>query len=99
MSWRSTDSPLGARRAPDGAAKADQAGAVGWWARAQPPGQDAGRRRDRTCNWRRRRQVIDGRPGRIRLAHIKDYSADTLHGFLNRALEPGTTAQTDAWSA
>jgi len=44
-------------------------------------------------------EVIDGRPGRIRLEHIKDFSADTLHGFLNHNLKPGTTAQTDAWSA
>lgn len=44
-------------------------------------------------------EVVDGRPGRVRLEHIKDYSADTLHGVLNRNLTPGTTAQTDAWAA
>ena len=39
-----------------------------------------------------------GRPGRIRLARIEDFSAKTLHGFLDKNLVPGATAKTDGWS-
>ena len=38
------------------------------------------------------------RPGRIRLATIKDFSADSLHGFMATALAPGSTAKTDGWA-
>lgn len=37
-------------------------------------------------------------PGRIRLSVIKDFSADSLHGFLRAAVAPGATAKTDGWS-
>lgn len=36
--------------------------------------------------------------GRIRLAEISDYSANSLHAFLAAQLAPGTTAKTDGWS-
>ena len=38
-------------------------------------------------------------PGRIRLAELSDYSADSLHPFIAHNLAPGTTAKTDGWSA
>jgi hypothetical protein len=46
-------------------------------------------------------EVEDGGagPGRIRLAELSDYSADSLHPFIARNLAPGTTAKTDGWSA
>ena len=38
-------------------------------------------------------------PGRIRLAEVPDYSADSLHPFIAGNLAPGATAKTDGWSA
>jgi ISXO2-like transposase domain/Transposase zinc-ribbon domain len=35
--------------------------------------------------------------GRIRLRHIPDASADSLHGFVGDAIEPGSTVHTDGW--
>lgn len=43
-------------------------------------------------------EVNDGGPGRIRLAAIADYSARSLHRFLQRNLAAGATARTDGWS-
>jgi hypothetical protein len=37
-------------------------------------------------------------PGRIRLSHVPDYSATSLHAFLAANLAPGATAKTDGWS-
>jgi hypothetical protein len=39
-----------------------------------------------------------GRPGRLRLAAIADFSATSLHAFLATNLSPGATAKTDGWS-
>jgi transposase-like protein len=39
-----------------------------------------------------------GKPGRLRLAAIADYSAASLHGFLARSIAPGSTIKSDAWS-
>jgi hypothetical protein len=46
-------------------------------------------------------EVRDGRagPGRIRLAAVADYSADSLHPFIAQNLVPGATAKTDGWAA
>jgi hypothetical protein len=46
-------------------------------------------------------EVEDGGagPGRIRLAELSDYSADSLHPFIAQNLVPGTTAKTDGWAA
>ncbi len=46
-------------------------------------------------------EVQDGGagPGRIRLAEVADYSADSLHPFIARNLAPGATAKTDGWAA
>jgi len=43
-------------------------------------------------------EVQDGRPGRIRLAALEDFSAKSLHGFVAADLAPGATAKTDGWS-
>ncbi len=37
--------------------------------------------------------------GRIRLAKISDFSAKSLHGFVEDNIAPGTTIKTDGWSA
>jgi hypothetical protein len=42
-------------------------------------------------------EVQEKGPGRIRLSVIKDFSADSLHGFLRAAV--AATAKTDGWSA
>ena len=44
-------------------------------------------------------EVEDGRPGRIRLAEIRNFSANSLHGFLADKLAKDATAKTDGWSA
>ena len=38
-------------------------------------------------------------PGRIRLAEVPDYSADSLHPFIAQNLATGATAKTDGWPA
>jgi hypothetical protein len=44
-------------------------------------------------------EVPDGGSGRIRLAEVSDYSADSLHPFIAQNLAPGATAKTDGWAA
>jgi hypothetical protein len=44
-------------------------------------------------------EVQDGRPGRVRLAEIKDFSATSIHGFLADNLSKDATAKTDGWAA
>ncbi len=40
----------------------------------------------------------DGRGvGRIRLSHIQDASAASLHGFVQAAIDPGSLVHTDGW--
>ncbi len=43
-------------------------------------------------------EVIDDHPGRLRLACIPDYSADSLHAFVKANAATGVTAKTDGWS-
>jgi ISXO2-like transposase domain len=43
--------------------------------------------------------VEDGGPGRICLAEVPDYSADSLHPFITGYLTPRATAKTEGWSA
>jgi transposase-like protein len=43
-------------------------------------------------------EVTDGKPGRVRLAAIADFSARSLHAFIKANLAPGATARTDGWS-
>ena len=35
--------------------------------------------------------------GRIRMRHIPDASADSLQGFVEEAIEPGSLVHTDGW--
>jgi ISXO2 transposase-like protein/transposase-like zinc ribbon protein len=46
-------------------------------------------------------EIADGGagPGRIRLAEVADYSADSLHPFIAQNLAIGAIAKTDGWSA
>ena len=44
-------------------------------------------------------EVEDGGPGRIRLAEVSDYSADSPHPFIAGNLAKGATAKTDGWPA
>jgi ISXO2-like transposase domain len=44
-------------------------------------------------------EVHGHRPGRARLAPIADFSATTLHAFINANIAAGATAKTDGWSA
>lgn len=43
-------------------------------------------------------EVTDEGPGRVRLAEIKDFSANSLHPFISANIKNGTTAKTDGWS-
>jgi hypothetical protein len=43
-------------------------------------------------------EVHDGGPGRVRLATIADFSARSLHAFVEANLAPGATVKTDGWS-
>jgi hypothetical protein len=42
-------------------------------------------------------EVEGNGPGRVRLAAIEDFSAKSLHAFLEAHLAPGATARTDGW--
>ena len=44
-------------------------------------------------------EVHGHRPGRVRLAPIADFSAASLHAFINANIAAGATAKTDGWSA
>jgi predicted RNA-binding Zn-ribbon protein involved in translation (DUF1610 family) len=43
-------------------------------------------------------EISDGVVGRLRLQAIDDYSAETLHAFLLKAIAPGSAVKTDGWS-
>ena len=43
-------------------------------------------------------EVTDEGPGRVRLAVIKDASADSLHPFIEANIKDGATAKTDGWA-
>ena len=40
-----------------------------------------------------------GRPGRLRLSALENYTAKTLHEFVATNITPGSTAKTDGWAA
>ena len=44
-------------------------------------------------------EVNDGKPGRLRLAALDDYTAASLHAFIKQAIAPGSTAKTDGLSS
>jgi ISXO2-like transposase domain/Transposase zinc-ribbon domain len=43
-------------------------------------------------------EVHDGGPGRLRLAPLADFSAASLHAFVNANVAAGAAAKTDGWS-
>jgi hypothetical protein len=43
-------------------------------------------------------EVAGEGPGRVRLAVIDDFSADSLHPFINANVKDGATAKTDGWT-
>jgi len=44
-------------------------------------------------------EIVGKGPGRIRLAPIADYSAESIHAFMAANLAPGATAKSDGWAA
>lgn len=44
-------------------------------------------------------EVEDSQPGRLRLAEIKNFAANSLHSFLADNLDKEATAKTDGWAA
>ena len=44
-------------------------------------------------------EILGKGPGRIRLAPIADYSAQSIHSFIASNVVPGATVKTDGWSA
>jgi len=66
--------------------------------KGEPPPRD-GRSHDAKLIVAGAVEVQGNGPGRIRLAPIEDFSADSLHAFIGANLAPGGTAKTDAWPA
>ncbi|MFQ5347455.1 MAG: IS1595 family transposase [Rhodothalassiaceae bacterium] len=64
-----------------------------------PPAGGSGRSHDGKLLVAGAVEVRDGKPGRLRLAAITDFSATSLHAFLGTGLAAGATAKTDGWSA
>jgi len=64
-----------------------------------PPAGGSGRSHDGKLLLAGAVEVQDGKPGRLRLAAITDFTAESLHGFLAQGVAAGTTAKTDGWSA
>jgi hypothetical protein len=69
------------------------------WRRAGAPPPRDGRNHDAKLIVAGAVEIAGAGPGRIRLASIPDYAADSLHGFIGANIAPGTTARTDAWPA
>jgi transposase-like protein len=44
-------------------------------------------------------QADGRRTGRIRMARIPDLSKESLHGFITRAVEPGSLVRSDGWAS
>lgn len=66
--------------------------------KADPPAGGSGRSHEGKLLVAGAVEVGDGGPGRIRLARIDDFSADSLHGFVRANVAAGATAKTDGWS-
>ncbi len=66
--------------------------------KADPPAGGGGRSRQGKLLVAGAIEVVDDRPGRLRLAAIADFSADSLHAYLAANLAPGATAKTDGWA-
>ena len=66
--------------------------------RADPPAGGRGRSADGKMLIAGAVEVHDDGPGRVRLAPIADFSAASLHAFIEASVEAGATAKTDGWS-
>jgi ISXO2 transposase-like protein/transposase-like zinc ribbon protein len=66
--------------------------------KTDPPAGGPGRSHDGKMLVAGAVEVRDGRPGRVRLATIRDASAESLHAFVGANVEARTTIKTDGWS-
>ena len=64
-----------------------------------PPAGGGGRSRQGKLFLAGAVEVGDGKPGRLRLAVIEDFSATSLHRFLASGIAAGSRTKTDGWSA
>ena len=71
---------------------------INYRTKADPPAGGGGRSHQGKLLVAGAVEVNDSRPGRLRLAAIADFSADSLHAFLAANLAPGATAKTDGWA-
>ncbi len=67
--------------------------------KADPPHGGRGRSTEAKMPVAAAVEVNNGRPGRLRLARVADFSAASLHAFVKANLEVGATAKTDGWAA
>lgn len=67
--------------------------------RNDPPAGERGRSHEGKLLIAGTVEIIGERPGRIRLAPVRGYSADSLHAFIETATAPATGVKTDGWSA
>ena len=65
--------------------------------RDEPPAGGQGRSRQGKMLVAGGVEVHGGGPGRVRLATIADFSARSLHAFVEANVAPGATARTDGW--
>src|SRR5512147_489407 len=65
--------------------------------RDEPPAGGQGRSRQGKMLVAGGVEVHGGGPGRVRLATIADFSALSLHAFVEANVAPGATARTDGW--
>ena len=66
--------------------------------KADPPAGGQGRAGTAKMKLAGAVELEDGKPGRLRLAAIDDFSAQSLNSFLAKAVARDATLQTDAWS-
>jgi predicted RNA-binding Zn-ribbon protein involved in translation (DUF1610 family) len=71
---------------------------INYRTKADPPAGGGGRSHQGKLLVAAAIEVVDDRPGRIRLAAIDDFSATSLHAFLAANLASGATAKTDGWA-
>ena len=71
---------------------------INYRTKADPPAGGGGRSHQGKLLVAGAVEVNDDRPGRLRLAAIADFSANSLHAFLGANLAPGATAKTDGWA-
>lgn len=67
-------------------------------AKSDPPAGGQGRSGQAKMKVAAAVEVKGGRPGRLRLAAVQDFSAKSLHRFLREAVAADATIATDAWS-